>query len=337
MMVESNRIATPSPIAVGDDPPVLHVASDPPLSHPPDATPGETSLFRYPRQYAALAALACDRAKRELSTWVLSVGCSTGEEAWGAAAVLDAAYAGKAAWKVEGIDLDSARLVTATRGEYAERSTRRGLGEYQRYFSGTTNVRVLDRLRPRTLFRRADVASSVWLGAFRAGPAPDAVFFCNVGIYWPRERAQTWIDAVAGHLPPHGLLFIAGTDPWPSGAWDVEVASDGVVCRRRPIPTQPRATARLARSQPERVTRPVETTTPPAAPRPAPATRASSEIAPAAETSVSIEERFLAGVQHLERGEAAEARRFFRQCTFLAPNEPRYRRWLELVRELEGE
>src|SRR5262245_31749531 len=72
-------------------------------------TPGETSFFRYPRHFAALAAFAGGRAERGQRTEVLSAGCSTGEETWSAAVVLDTAYGGAAGWSVLGADVDAER------------------------------------------------------------------------------------------------------------------------------------------------------------------------------------------------------------------------------------
>ncbi len=141
---------------------------------------------------------------------VLSVGCSTGEEALTLAMLLF--DSGQFFWgwdvRVTGLDIDGAALEKAARGVYHRNSLRAVTpAQLERHFSSSQDggVRVKDSIRKLVSFRAGnllDPASYEGLGPV------DAVFCRNVLIYFSDAAIQKAIQHFHDILGPAGYLFL---------------------------------------------------------------------------------------------------------------------------------
>lgn len=161
-------------------------------------TTNETHFFREPRHFdflrAELPAMA--RPGRALRVW--SAACSSGEEAFTLAMVLDEALPGQA-WEVHATDISSRMLERARSGlypisrmheipqPYLRRHCLRGTGEQ------ADRLLIERRLRERVRFSRHNLLDSA-----PAGGEYDVILLRNVMIYFD---APTKRDVVARLLP----------------------------------------------------------------------------------------------------------------------------------------
>lgn len=141
---------------------------------------------------------------------ILSVGCSTGEESYGLAAIASDGFtaAGMAPYfGVTGIDISLPALATARGAIYNKRSLERLTAqELARYFQpyAQGQYRVVDSIRQRVCF------SQLNLLALKKKPVqPMDVIFCqNVLIYFRRWRRREILKQLVKHLKPGGALVI---------------------------------------------------------------------------------------------------------------------------------
>ncbi len=332
----------------------------------------ETYFFRHYPHFVRLRELATERIRRGRPCRVLSAGCSSGEEAWSAAAVLaDAGSGHRAKGSVVGWDVNARRLIEASEGRYRDWSVRTGLHGYDSYVIRTgDHYRVAPALLPWARFERVNLV----------GPLPDdrfdAIFFRNVAIYFDPSTARAVFARLAALLEDDGMIFVGPSDPvtLPQDAWE-HVIGDGVRVYYRtraprpsmqPAPSQ--APARLAswrptlaprlrgerrRPQPRKAPTPKEPS-PVARPAPAPPSDAGldalSTVAQLADEGayaralellastgvVSGEASKWEGVLRLNLGESSTAVDCFRRCVYLDPENVAYRRWLAVAYEAAG-
>lgn len=321
----------------------------------------ETHLFRHPGHFHALAAFARERRLQRRFCRVLSAGCSTGEEAWSAAAALASVYLPESRdFSVDAWDLDPHRLAAAERAHYRSWSVRGGLHGYDRFFERDGDCwRVGDALRPVVRFR----AHNLMLPP-PAGPAFDAIVFRNVAIYWEPETAARVVEQLATRLAPDGLFLPGPSDPvrFPASDWEVSRDYESAAYRRRCTAKAPAAAraAAVARPlvpppRPPVAPRPVEPRLAPP-PRPAPPAPVRSEtwlaeagahadagryrealdVLCAQPGSLPGEGRLLMGVVMLNLERPDEAFAWIRQAVFLTPDDPACRQWLAVAHERLG-
>jgi chemotaxis protein methyltransferase CheR len=171
-------------------------------------TNAETYFFRGRGQLDELASLV-PRMGRRLR--VLSVGCASGEEAYGLAAVLAAQ---RADFDVVGADISTPRLADACVARYSARSFRGPLavpggGRFDSAFERDGDTYVpRSALRARVTFQRANLGDpgGLHLGRF------DIVFCRNVLIYAHASALQRFLQSLAGALAPDGYLFLGETE-----------------------------------------------------------------------------------------------------------------------------
>lgn len=192
------------------------------LIAPPDAvaerqraidliTTNETYFFREPHHFEflhkeVLPAAASD----EFRVW--SAACSTGEEAYSTAMLLQTLRP-SAPWHVAASDISQRVLRYArralypmARGEripqaYLKRYCRKGLGDYDGYF-------LVERgLRARVEFSQRNLTE-----APRQGPRFDVVFLRNVLIYFDRPTKQQVLAHVTAQIRPGGWLFVGHSE-----------------------------------------------------------------------------------------------------------------------------
>lgn len=146
-----------------------------------------------------------------------SAACAAGQEAW-SIAMLASELAEDARdegldWRVLATDLDGSALARARSALYATEELA-GLPPEQRrrhlQALGTTRWSIREPLRERVDFRRFDLASPDWE---TVPEAPfDAIFLCNVLIYFTPDVQARVLAQAARQLRPDGILFTSRTE-----------------------------------------------------------------------------------------------------------------------------
>ena len=178
-------------------------------------TNNETYFFREQPQLdvfasTVLPSLKESRAQREERTLSLvSVGCSTGEEALTLGMILF--DSGQFFWgwdvRVTGLDVDEAALEKASRGIYHQNSLRAVTKpQLDRHFAPDGNgVKVKDSIRKLVSFRPGNLLDP----ASYEGLAPlDAIFCRNVLIYFSDQAIERAVRLFHEVLVPGGYLFL---------------------------------------------------------------------------------------------------------------------------------
>jgi len=188
---------------------------------------GETRFYRDPAQWEALRAWLRSRAVSRaaapgthaggaaracgVSTLRgLSVGCSTGEEAYTLAMILEEARSGGSVggWSVLGVDRSADAIAAARRAEYACADTRalpaelaaRGLE------LGDATARISESIRRRTRFVERDATHGLPPGAY------ETVVCRNVLIYFGDAGGAKLVAALLRAVAPGGLLLVARSE-----------------------------------------------------------------------------------------------------------------------------
>lgn len=199
----------------------------------------ETSFFRYPAVYQALAkrVLPEVHAKklwsnpRTLRIW--SAGCSTGEEPYSIAIAIAEALEFAEAWKVEilATDISKRTLETADRGRYSRRDLAPLTAEQiEGYFTRVSDneYQVKPKLRNLITFAPMNLAQMVYMGRF------DCIFCMNVLIYFSEELRARVIRQFHDYLEPEGYLFLGHAESVAKARVDFEpiVISDSLIYRK---------------------------------------------------------------------------------------------------------
>ncbi len=138
----------------------------------------------------------------------LSVGCSTGEEAYSLAMLLDQALPPDRRFGITATDVSQGALSIARAGEYPLRRLAEIPANYRgratEEVPGGELFRIAERLRKRIGFACVNL-----LHASRAPLRKLDLIFCqNVLIYFARDRRNELLDGLAGLLHPGGLLVL---------------------------------------------------------------------------------------------------------------------------------
>lgn len=171
---------------------------------------GETRFYRDATQWEALSKQALPRFSKHDRLRGLSVGCSTGEEAWTLAMLLAEACSKSRgrSYRVVGMDRSEAALETARNGVYprgAARDLPHSLGERHLCADGE-RVAVSDALRSSATFVLRDAM---------IGPPPGSyeVIICkNVLIYFGDDAAERVLGLLIRALADDGLLIVAKSE-----------------------------------------------------------------------------------------------------------------------------
>ncbi len=166
---------------------------------------GETRFFRDAEQWQAL--------RRELlpnlpTLRALSAGCSTGEEAWTLAMLMDEG-AGRKPYRVLGLDRSTAALAAARDGTYAEDSARELPPELKaRYLQPQPPDALVIQagLRSKVSFMTRDLGRDGIPGEF------DLIVCKNVLIYLTEEAGQRLLESLRSALSAHGSLLVARSE-----------------------------------------------------------------------------------------------------------------------------
>ncbi|HUK17269.1 MAG TPA: CheR family methyltransferase [Bryobacteraceae bacterium] len=178
------------------------------LAHMIDAlATNHTSFMREPEHFDFLRAHAAELAPSRGTFEVWSAGCSTGEEVWSLACLLDQVLPGSRTC-IRGTDISNKALAVAGQAVYsAERCRPLPAGWLARYFEPQAGpagqYRVSAALRERAVFRRLNLIERLyWAQQF-------PVIFCrNVMIYFDRPTQAEVVRQLERALEPGGYLFI---------------------------------------------------------------------------------------------------------------------------------
>lgn len=170
----------------------------------------ETWFFRYPESFASLARVAVQRhaalgASRPLR--LLSLPCSSGEEAYSIIMSLLDAGLPPSAFQVEALDVSASSLDLARAGHYRRNSFRgQDLSFRERYFTpADTGFQLQARVREQVRLRCGNVLDEALL----AGEAPfDFVFCRNLLIYFDRPTQHAVLASLQRVLREDGLFFV---------------------------------------------------------------------------------------------------------------------------------
>ena len=166
-----------------------------------------TSFLREADHFEFLRETVVPWLRTRTSVEIWSAACSTGEEVWTLAMVLNEAMPGRKL-RIHASDISNKALSFAQRAVYpAERC--RGVSPpwLTRYFvpegRPPANYQVSPTLRAQAAFRRINLVETY------SWPAQFPVIFCrNVMIYFDRATQEKVIAGLSQHLEPGGYLFV---------------------------------------------------------------------------------------------------------------------------------
>jgi chemotaxis protein methyltransferase CheR len=143
---------------------------------------------------------------------VWSAASSSGQEAYSLAMIVAESTGVLGGRKVEIVGTDIARdqLARAREGVYSQFEVQRGLPVQMlmRYFrKDESDWRIADTIRAMAQFREYNLLSD-----FRALGRFDIVFCRNVLIYFDQPTKTRVLEAIAGLMPPDGLLYLGGAE-----------------------------------------------------------------------------------------------------------------------------
>ncbi len=196
----------------------------------------ETCFFRYPGHHALLSdvVLPDSLAAGATRLRILSVGCSTGQEAYSLAMTARENLGGDAHRQVEilGVDVGRAALAAARRGVFGPLSVASVPPLYlEHYFEPEGPAfTVRPELRAMVRFLRHDIRRELYLGKF------DAIFCCNVCLYFMRPTKDQILTRLTAALRRGGYLFLGhaeGVTP-PVDNFRAIYRPSGVVFQRIP-------------------------------------------------------------------------------------------------------
>ena len=184
-------------------------------------TTNETSFFRDHHPFEAikrivLPELVEKRAKtHSLRIWCAA--CSTGQEPYSIAMMLDQYFPLLASWKVSilATDISKAVLARAASGRYRQVEIDRGLSEIarSRYFrQDKLEWEIRPELRKLVRFEELNLA-----GRWPAMAAFDLVFLRNVLIYFDQPAKLSVLAKMRGQVHDDGYLILGGSETMPVG------------------------------------------------------------------------------------------------------------------------
>jgi chemotaxis protein methyltransferase CheR len=197
----------------------------------------ETSFFREITHFDYLATKvlpALVRSGQGERLEVLSAACSTGEEAYTLAMVIDSTVQGLSGrnreFRVEGVDLSSHAVAIAQRGVYHRERTRTIPEEWRNQYLMTSKdkskglCRFIPELRQSMSFHTGNFLGNLNL----VQRSYDLVFCRNVLIYFDPGNQKRVIRLLLDRLKPEGLLFLGHSETMLSMGLPVKSVYHGV-------------------------------------------------------------------------------------------------------------
>ena len=185
-------------------------------------TTNKTDFFREPVHFeflvrTALPSLARSRSGTPGSPFkVWSAGCSSGEEPYTLAMVLNEYALGRPGfdYAILGTDVSTRVLEQARRGIYQESQIAPVPADLRRRYvwrgrNGSAGaVRIIPELRRRLTLHRLNFMDE----DYRISDIFDAVFFRNVMIYFDRPTQEAVVNKICRNLAPGGYLFMGHSE-----------------------------------------------------------------------------------------------------------------------------
>ncbi len=180
-------------------------------------TTNHTYFFREEKHFAFLTEVVLPKIKmlekntRDIRIW--SAGCSSGEEPYSIAIILDQFLGNeKISWdtKILATDISMRVLEHANRGEYPkEQIEKMNKGYQNRYFSkySTETYRIKDTLKDEIIFRKFNLTND-----FPFKKKFHVIFCRNVMIYFDKKSKAELINKFYDALVPGGYLFIGHSE-----------------------------------------------------------------------------------------------------------------------------
>ncbi|MFO0569298.1 MAG: CheR family methyltransferase [Polyangiaceae bacterium] len=169
---------------------------------------GETRFFRDPPQWEALRRVALPRVGRRERVRALSVGCSTGEEAWSLAMILEDGLPRTSSYRVVGMDRSDAALERAREGSYSSEQAAHVPSDLASRFlvKRAEGVVVEPGLRENVSFVTRDAM---------VGPPPghyELILCKNLLIYFGNDAAERAVRLMLERLSEDGILVVAKSE-----------------------------------------------------------------------------------------------------------------------------
>ena len=178
-------------------------------------TTNETSFFRDTKPFDALRQFLNTMVQKggaKRSIRILSAACSSGQECYSIAMVLQEYFADKPGWRYEivGTDISDEMIGKAQCGEYSQFEIQRGLTiqmMMQHFEQDGKNWRVKPSLKKNMHFQKINLMGNLAaLGQF------DIVFCRNVLIYFNPETKARVLNELSKRLNPEGLLLLGASE-----------------------------------------------------------------------------------------------------------------------------
>jgi chemotaxis protein methyltransferase CheR len=205
-------------------------------------TTNKTDFFREPRQFDLLAHVAIPELiklygagiRRDLTVW--SAGCSTGEEPYTIAMVLNEFRVKHPAFHffILATDISTKVLDRAVRGIYKQETAETIPMKLKRKYLMRSKdrekgvVRLVPELRSQIRFRRLNFMDH----DFGMREPMDIIFCRNVIIYFDRQTQEKLINKLNNHLIPGGYLFMGHSETL--GGLNVPLEHVGPMVYRKP-------------------------------------------------------------------------------------------------------
>ncbi len=179
-------------------------------------TTNETSWFRDKSPFEALRdhvlaeRMTANSGRRALSIW--SAACSTGQEPYSVAMILEAHFPELSFWNVEilATDLAAGALARARQGRFSALEINRGLpaAHLLQYFRREgAHFQINDALKRRVLFQQLNLAQT-----WPVIPPQDVILLRNVLIYFDAPTRQRVLAGVRANLRPGGFLLLGAAE-----------------------------------------------------------------------------------------------------------------------------
>ncbi len=177
-------------------------------------TTNKTEFFREARHFELLVKDVLPvmvREKRKLKVW--SAACSTGEEVYSLAMVLDDYFSGHENFAILGSDISTQVLEIAELGIYPGSATSGVPDRFKRKYlmrgkgKWAGKVRVVPELRAKVRFRKINLIEKIPIKT-----RLDIVFCRNVIIYFDKPTQKDLFERIWRLLSPGGYLFIGHSE-----------------------------------------------------------------------------------------------------------------------------
>lgn len=191
------------------------------------------------RQIVLPERIAARRQERTLKIW--SAGCSTGDEAYTLAIMLDQMLPDAELWNIRilGTDISGDVVQKARKGLYREWAFRQTpMHIRDEYFqpAGTNQWRVSEKLTKCVRFEHLNLKTGAYPSIMTGLYDLDLILCRNVLIYFTREDMDATIARMADCLAPGGFLALGPAEPTPAAGLPLELApsSSSSLYRHKP-------------------------------------------------------------------------------------------------------